>query len=92
MKAPPPLDPDFETWVRCGRCPLILPPAAPPPPVPATHHEQREHGLRHVEAVAPVVVGDPPVPFAHREQEPHQHLRAQETESGRTQLGVGGPL
>ena len=47
-----------------------------------THHEQREHGLRHVEAVAPVVVGDPAVAFAHGEQEPHQDLRG---------LGTGFP-
>lgn len=46
-----------------------------PCPCRSTHHEQREHGLGHIEAVAPVVVGDPPVPFAHGEQEPHQDLR-----------------
>lgn len=86
MKALPLLDPYFEIWVRCGTCTLIPPQPrpCPPSPAPATYHEQCEHGLRHVEAMAPVVVGDPPVPFAHREQEPHQHLR----EGGRRSPGA----
>lgn len=38
------------------------------------YHQQGEHGLPHVEAVPPVVVGDPAVALAQGVHEPHQRL------------------
>lgn len=40
-----------------------------------THHEQSEHGLAHVEAATPVVVGDLPVALTQGVTEPGEGLR-----------------
>lgn len=42
---------------------------------PPSYHQQGEHGLPHVEAVPPVVVGDPAVALTQGIHEPHQNLR-----------------
>lgn len=39
-----------------------------------SYHEECEHGLAHVEAVPPVMVGDPSVTFTDRVHKPHQGL------------------
>lgn len=40
----------------------------------ATYHQQREHGLSHIESVPPVVVGDRAVPFPHSVHPPRKNL------------------
>lgn len=46
----------------------------PPRPHSLPYHQQGEHGLPHVEAVPPVVVGDSPVALAQGVHEAHQSL------------------
>ena len=58
--------------VWCDGSPSCHHPAAIPPP---PYHQQGEHGLPHVEAVPPVVVGDPAVALTQRVHESHQRLR-----------------
>lgn len=42
------------------------------------YHQEREHGLCNIEAMAPVVVRYLPVAFADRVHKPHQNLQIQE--------------
>ena len=57
-----------------------------------SYHQQGEHGLPHVEAVPPVVVGDPAVALAQGIHEPHQGLRTHTQHTVRRQhrTGAGG--
>lgn len=42
------------------------------------YHEKCEHGLAHIEAVSPVVVGNPSIAFTDWVHESHQHLETYE--------------
>ena len=66
-----------------------------------SYHQQGEHGLPHVEAVPPVVVGDPAVALTQGIHEAHQGLRTytqhivrqqHRTGVGHGGVGVGGRL
>ena len=61
-----------------------------------SYHQQGEHGLPHVEAVPPVVVGDPAVALTQGIHEAHQGLRTHTQhivrQQHRTGVGVGQRL
>lgn len=85
---------ELHKVVSCGGSPQ--PPSSPtavaPPPTPRPYHQQGEHGLAHVEAMPPVVVGDLPVALAQGIHEPHQGLWTHTRQWGSTHwTGALGP-
>lgn len=67
--------PTAAMWSLPESVPGCLRSPTPPARSALTYHQQGEHGLAHVEAMPPVVIGDPAVAFAQRVHEPHQGLQ-----------------
>lgn len=96
----PPFHPGQTSWSVClwdvvciwvlSTCGALFA-LGPTPLASSTHHEQRKHGLCHVEAVTPVVIGDSAVGFADGEQEPYQDLGPQNTQAPHPDPGSWGP-